>query len=71
MCVCFAGVGDIPATRPGLFLADLGPAGKLNHNLASFPGPALFLEQAYCLHTLYTEMYMYSTSTRYGFCIVM
>ena len=31
VCVCDAGVGDLPATRPGLLLTDLGPAGELNH----------------------------------------
>lgn len=31
VCVCvYVGVGDLPATRPGLLLTDLGPAGKLN-----------------------------------------
>lgn len=43
VCVCaYIGVGDLPATRPGLLLTDLGPAGRLNGNLASFPGPAVF-----------------------------
>ena len=61
VCVCaYVGVGDLPATRPGLLLTDLGPAGKLNGNLASFPGPAVFWggawERGY-IH-IYTEVYI-------------